>query len=1833
MLPKKSTSADRTLRNEFQEGFTADQFDGLCLPRTLCRYRLLKIETSSMESILGRGKGAGVSAMSDQQECGAGSIGQEESGVRLEISTAPQINFAFQQNAVPVLREIGLANVGEHDLHDLTLDMRASPAFLAPKIWHIDRLPTEGLLHINDRDIRLDGKYLLDLRESQQGELIFTLRNKDGGLLAEYSAAVEVLARNEWGGYGNSPELLAAFCMPNEVAVEKLLRSTSDLLRSHGHDGTLHSYQKADAKRVWQQVSAVWSAALGLKLDYAYPPASFQASGQKVRTADAIVETRRATCLDTSLLLAAAFEQIGLHPIVVLDRGHAYVGVWLKQESFAFPFTDDLLSLRKRVRLRELLVIESTLLCQHATFKMALLAAENHLDAEGSEFAGVVDIARSRDERIRPLSFVERIATDTSFAAGTESSAAGFDELPEDADLLGGESIEWAHEGAGPGGRLGQWQRRLLDLSLRNPLLNMRSSRTNIALMVPNPGLLEDLLAEGKALSIETSPGSGSRDSEIHWQRTGSRLDEEAALAALKRCKVYAQIEAAQLEASLVELYRKARNDLEEGGSNTLFLAVGMLHWQRPGVDERIYRAPLVLLPVTITRQSVRSGVKLTLSDDEPRFNTTLLELLRQDFDLDIKGLEGPLPQDSSGTDIATILTRMRHEVRDVAGFEVRDEVHLGTFSFAKYLMWKDLVDRVDKLKDNSVVRHLMETPREPFREVSEFVDPRALDELIEPESLFTPLSADSSQLAAVVAAAGGKNFVMIGPPGTGKSQTIANIIAHNLGLGRTVLFVSEKAAALDVVYRRLRENGLGEFCLELHSNKARKLDVIRQLGEAWEAKGKLSKAEWEESAGQLRVLRDQLNQVVKALHERHHNGLSIREGISLAAGNAAVPQADLSWANANQHSNSDYRQLLAVGERIDLNAAEIGDLKEHPLGLLHTADWSMGWQQAVLAQAADMSAKAKAWLQAIQDICQCLGLPDSPYERPEKLRAISSLVATLRDCAGNDMTFSFATNGKSILDAVSNTNVLIKEFVQQRAGLSCKYDRTRLLRADLGPAEESWYKAEHGWWLSRVMGSYKCRSYLRKQVGAAAKPDPAGDLPILFRLQAINSELGVLAPLVEKVGGWQRLDSDMSRMNELARVAGNLRASIGGLVSDADKLVSVRTSIRNIVVDGNDALAADASLGVQLADFIRLERDFKQSLAKFSELSGRIPEEMLDQGGGLEALAAAGEQIHSAQNKLNTWCAWRRVRSEAVDLGMYPVIQAIEAGWVAAGKAKEAITVNYARWWVAQMIDTTPVLRQFVSVEHERRILNFREIDAKVRSVTSECIRTRIRGGLIEKEDAKRSSEFGIIRRELEKKTRHKPLRQLISEAPNAIPQLTPCLLMSPLSIAQYLPVEQKTFDLVIFDEASQITVWDAIGAIARGKQTIVVGDPKQLPPTSFFSVGQSEDTISDDDEDLESILDEMLGANMPTIHLSWHYRSRNESLITFSNHRYYQGGLVTFPSPVTQDTAVSLEFVGGTYGRGGGQINRTEADAIVAEIERRLLDPVTNGQTLGVVTFNQKQQTLILDLLDAARRNNSDLDRFFAEDMIEPVFVKNLEAVQGDERDVIFFSTTFGPDQTGRLSMNFGPLNKNGGERRLNVAITRARIELKVFSSMRAEQIDLSRTAALGVRDLKHFLEFAEKGVRALGEAVFGSHGDFDSPLEAAVARDLCDRGWILHPQVGVSSFRIDLGVVDPEAPGRYLAGIECDGATYHRSATARDRDLVREGVLRGLGWQILRLWSTDYWLDPVGIIDKLDRQLRLLHQDQQTAKKYADADESVTQVSVLRHDNLPKSFSLEE
>lgn len=1728
---------------------------------------------------------------------------------RIEISVAPQINFACHQNSVPLIRDMSITNNTDETLEGMTLRMDVSPSFVMPKTWNVASLPSGAEIRISDRDTTLNGKFLLDLTESMRGEITFSLVQWEEEI-AKVVHKIEVLARNEWGGYGAQPELLSAFSMPNDPAIDKILSQSVEILRRSKKETALDGYASGKRTRSWEVVSAIWSALGNLGLNYSYPPKSFERTGQKIRTPSMIVSGGIATCMDTTMLFCSAIEQAGLYPIVILKDGHAFVGVWLQPESFRSVVTDDITALRKRIDLNELVVFETTLITQSPVlpFSVSLEKGKNQLSEEvEAEFVCAIDVQRAREQRIKPLSFVEEVVEDKTGSEEVKvSTLPVLDEAPVIEDFSQLETATSGEESSET--RLERWQRKLLDLSLHNPLLNFRKSLTTIPIICPDPELLEDKLADGKKISVLPLPTmtvDEGRDDAIHGIRTGENLDQAFVSSALERHEIYVREEKKKLESSLVALYRKAKADLEEGGANTLFLALGFLVWKHNDRGGRKFRAPLILVPVELKRKSVRSGVKLVLHDDEPRFNTTLLEMLRQDMGLDIQGLDGELPTDQSGVDVTGIWNKIRLEIKETEGFEVTEDVVLGTFSFAKYLMWKDLVDRTDQLKENPVVRHLMETPRDPYTSDRDFPEPGELDKLYAPEELFTPLAADSSQLSTVIAAGQRKDFVIIGPPGSGKSQSISNMIAHLMGAGKTVLFVSEKAAALNVVYRRLKEVGLGDFCLELHSNKAKKLDVINQFRSAWDVAEHMTEDEWAKEASRLKKIRDELNEYVECLHEVHPNGLTVHKAIGLAAKNKDIPNIDLSFPHVDHHSSEDLEKLRERVHELKTIAENLDDVTEHPLKAIAQTDWSSEWQHEIIDLAEKLSSSTRQLSEDTKAVSDQLHF-DNDSVSLDQVKVLSELAEALLDSYGLKPVFALEASGRETISDARSASSLLLEYGRKAENLSVVYAALPWQRISSEDLSEQWQQANNSWWPKSFFGRSRVRKALVERAGAKDKPDPETDLGILTDLHKMGTQIEGLGEKLAAVPDWNGFDTNLVRLNRTLDVATRLRAAIFSLTEDTDQLLSIKGQVKKLVDEGNELLGEESAVGRSLKRTTESQKSYEEALENFSLKAAQSLDEVLTtQTSDLSEVISLCKKIVENKHRLHKWCAWRRVRDQAIDLGLIPLVNALESGEVAVERLEDGFDAAYSRWWVERKMDADDTLRGFNSSLHQDKIQQFKALDDHLRSLTSSYVRARVCSHIPQQDSVARGSEYGMLRRILEQKRPRKSLRSLVTDMPTALTQLTPCVLMSPLSISQYLPADQKAFDVVIFDEASQITVWDAIGSIARGKQTIVAGDPKQLPPTNFF--GRTEEDVDDDLEeaDLESILDEMLGAGIPKRGLKWHYRSENESLITFSNHKYYGGKLITFPSPTTDDRAVKLVHVDGVYLRGKGRTNRAEADAIVEEIVRRLKDPAFNKEkrTIGVVTFNSEQKRLIEDRLDEERRRHPDIEPHFGEDLIEPVFVKNIESVQGDERDVILFSITFGKDPTGRMTMDFGAINKSGGERRLNVAITRARSEMVVFSSIRGDDIDLSRTSAIGVRDLKHFLDYAERGVKALGAEITGSVGDFESPFEIAVARGLEERGWTVHPQIGVSTFRVDIGVVHPDFPGRYLAGVECDGATYHRSATARDRDKVREEILSRLGWKLLRLWSTDYWVDSEGELDRLDSEiLRLLDEDRE-------------------------------
>lgn len=1729
--------------------------------------------------------------------------------LEIEFKSASIYSLAFQQNHYPLITSLALSNSHDDEpLNDILVTLTCDPSFFEPAEWRLDYLSPGERIELQLQAVRLSVKGLQELTSDILTNLTLKV-TVDGKTLAESYFETTFMPKNFWAGEKNMPELLATFSMPDSPYVESLVIKASNILKASSLSHSMDGYQSRKRENPYAAANALWAAVQGEDISYISPSPSFATKGQRIRTSEDIKSHKSAACLDLSMLFASLLERVGLNAMVALTNTHAFVGVWLLDECFPVLTMDDPQAIRKRIALKDLVMFETTLACSgnNVSFSQAAAQAEQLL-GEGNEdnFVYAIDISQARKQQIKPLPIL--IQKDDTIGSGNNDQTEGPTTIAPPPPLPPVSEVSESQDALTPETRVDQWQRKLLDLTKRNRLLNLSSNAVALNLFCPELAQLEDMLAAGDIFHFSASDDtplkkdSNKTNQDIYRFHTGNTLQIDYARGQLNKKILVVNDSKKKMESRLLSLFRNAKNALEEGGSNTLFLAIGMLSWKEDDRLSKSYRAPLILLPVQLMRSSARSPIRIRqIPDEDPIFNSTLIEFLSQDYEIDLGQFRNELPTDESGVDVPQIWSVVRQKIKDVPGFEVVEDLVLSTFSFAKFLMWSDLKDRVDDLKSNLFVEHLIEKPAEIFQQESRFVDKHEVDIHIKPSDIYAPLNADSSQVVAIEASGHAQDFVIEGPPGTGKSETIANIICHNLALGRRVLFVSEKMAALNVVYKRLTRVGVGSLCLELHSNKANKSGVLEQLRKSWQGRHTNNQQDWEAKAEDLFKLRSDLNRYVDELYKSSVLGISPRDAISRSVGYSKSYPIKLDWPNQISQSpirdESGYAMLLDAARDLGLAYKDLDGLDTSALGLIHKHDWSNAWQADIINCARSVKAELRAANTATCELISQIGLTNN---QSFSLRGLFDACA-LGDFIGElkQRPLEIALSGK-VRDHLENLELLTEgkrklDNLLDESGAGLSIDD--ILKLPTATWVEKHAKSKASFWPLSAIMRMSLRSAMKKAGVLSYR-----DVVVADTLDQLRQECSELIGLTDTFvkdkiwHGWETRPIDLESSKHLvSKRSSSIRSLIYELGMDpANGLTHLQTKLGKEweFLDANINLLNKAKTAVECGE--KLER----SLDRFKTLGETdVPAES-----SIDDISIKLDALITGERVLNAWCNWLSAKRVSSQYGLDALAVGLENNLINYGDAQKAAEVAVHTWLAPILIDSSEVLRRFSASSHEALINDFCKLDEEVAKTTADYIIAKTSGDVPVPGSSNSPVAYGILSTELQKKSRHKPIRQLIEEMGESILNLTPCMMMSPLSVAQYLPTSFNGFDLVVFDEASQITVYDAVGAIARGKNSIIVGDPHQMPPTNFFN--RSDDGGTDDFEDLESILDQALAAKVPLHRLTGHYRSRHESLIAFSNSRYYENELVTYPSADTSDSAVYFHKINGQYSKGSGRNNVIEARAVADEIVRRLTDRKLQNLSIGVVALNSEQQRTIEDELDTKRRSHSEIEPYFnGGNGVDPVFVKNLESVQGDERDVIFLSLGYGPTEPGAnsMSMNFGPLNKSGGERRLNVAITRATSEVHVFSSFTPDMIDLSRTQAKAVNDLKGYLEFAEKGPDALARIASADHGidQFDSDFEQAVAYQLRDRGWKVQTQVGVGKFRIDIGIIHPDHPGEYLAGVECDGATYHQSPAARDRDRVRQIILENLGWKIVRLWSTDFFINPDHAIDKIDQHLNQILQ----------------------------------
>jgi very-short-patch-repair endonuclease len=1315
----------------------------------------------------------------------------------------------------------------------------------------------------------------------------------------------------------------------------------------------------------------------------------------------------------------------------------------------------------------------------------------------------------------------------------------------------------------------------LLDLGTRNRLINIPLRTKNIRAIELVGGQTSEvfrLLGEGKRFTFLPAEVAESSEDGSAPPALPQPVEMESQRRPTEK-RLQTKLSPEALQKRLLDIWYDAKTLEEEQGVNILYLALGLLKWFEDDKSDVERFAPLVLLPVRLERSSAADRFHLASRSEPPSPNLSLQAKMDGEFGLKIEDFG-----DEDDVDIAAYLAGIAETVSRKSRWEVKpDAMVLGFFSFSKFLMYRDLDPEnwpADAGLDlHALIKGLLQDGFEASDPI--VADDGKIDPIIHPIAMNHVIDADSSQTVAIEEIARGRHLVIKGPPGTGKSQTITNIIAAAAAQGRTVLFVAEKMAALDVVHRRLRDAGLASLALELHSSKANKRILLEELKRARSASAPAPRGE-ATLVQRLTDCRDKLNSHADMMHALHEpSGLTpfrllghlirVRESSGKSDCSLDTPEA---WTPLDFETRLELVQELA--ERVTSDGAP----HQHPWRGVQRDALDPSEMQSLRGSLDALSADLMNLVVCGERACSLFGvvLPEN-FGGMEELIRIAEAAAVMPECDRQAFCSAVWESADHVAEIVEKgerfsklRNAFNSAFVESAWAASFNDCRTIL-----ATKRRSWFRLLSSGYRQQIS---LLKSYLKV-------PLPKGvdqRLLLVDGLIAAQFARQAFEELQESGqaafgGDWRKDKSDWAKLGALTSWWSAFPK--GGLPEDGRK----RLARLSLTAEDRQSFAA-------------FRESFEAAKSGVAHLIGSLQLDLQRVPFDADDEMSIGDLVENltgwrnAPERITRWIAFMDRIRIARESGLGSLTEGLLSGSLSDASLVPTFERSYFEAMRTLIFANHPDLRRFDGEAHGRIVDGFRRLDLE---------RMRLARDQIAHDHASRLPRggggigtLGVLNGEIAKKRNHLPIRQLVERAAPVIQQIKPIFLMSPLSVAQFLKPGSISFDLLVVDEASQIEPVDALGAVARCRQMVVVGDERQLPPTRFFAklTGNEEERDEDDDitfqaKDAESILDLCLAKGLPHRMLNWHYRSKHQSLIAVSNKQFYDNRLFIVPSPYDAVAGMGLKFnynPDAHYDRGNTRTNPKEARIVAEAVIRHALE--TPSRSLGVATFSVAQRQAIQNELELLRREHPDTEEFFGRGTSEPFFVKNLENIQGDERDVIFISLGYGKTKEGFISMSFGPLNSDGGERRLNVLISRAKLRCEVFSSITGDDIDLSRAKGRGVAALKMFLSFAQTGKLGIaGETGRGA----DSIFEEQVAVRLVNLGYDVKNQIGTPGFFVDLAVADPQKPGRFVLGIECDGAQYHSSRSARDRDRLRQNVLETHGWVLHRIWSADWFLRP--------------------------------------------------
>lgn len=1727
------------------------------------------------------------------------------------LTSMDVISFVRAYNGRPSVTSLQIAAVDGHSYEDLTVGLTLTSlgeSFAEPWVREVDLIGPKPLVWARSefKDFRLDSAKFLQITTRQHADLVLTIHRGEE-LLATYRQDLDLLSPDSWvkaHPFHESFIDLAAFVQTQEPTLRAVLeRADQKLKLGFGHGG-LSGYQTANTGNfdyVDAMVEAIYEAAQEVHIGYSDPPSSWELGdklGQRVRLPGQVITERVGTCLDTTILMAALLAGAGLEPLLFLTFDHAFLGYWREDHSRQHDRLWRLADGRNLVDSKRVVPIETTKLGDASvTYAQALSLGRDRFvdysdeaDPRNASVCVAVDVAVSHREGTIPIPVRLPQADGTVNLVEYKAQALTLDIL--DRAIAGQSSTSTGlHTNDAPK-RVKRWMDSLLDLSLRNPLLNYRfPSSTSVSLMIPDGflGRLEDLLQSSAMLKLAANLLiDGSRKpAGLTARRTLPEAARELAIETLVAKQVLmTSVPEDTFIPRLRRMQSTARSIMDESGANQLYLALGMVVWTPDGKsDEK--SAPLILLPVNLVSSNRSREFALAIdAAGQVTPNFSLAERLKIDARLDLPKLVEP-DLDDAGIDVEGLISYMREEFlkAGLTDYRVDESCTLGFFDFSTYRLWRDLKENWARFESNSpLVKHLVETPTSPF------LDPVAGESTTDLDDFAAslPVLADGSQAMAVHDAMEGKTFVLQGPPGTGKSQTITNLLARALHSGKRVLFVAEKPDALAVVRDRLVKVGLGSFGLNLHDKGMRAADVRQQISDA------LGVTALPDATGFEAAERD-IGRTITPLQrypERLHNAGRLGESAYSARDKVlAIPVETALPVPAAFISTASLEQVAQVRESF----AEVRDLASSA-GAAGDNPWSFAHVGAA-GFTSDMRDQFTQTIQRVRDaVTRIQAAPAAAQylttvESLGELMAAAPLAERQIDLALVDASVADAPTAgrKHVIDTVDSFSV---EKLFPGAA-------PQALDAPISDLRDGASTALKSFFIGRKKRVTAAAESVQGYLAAGTVLTKDSLIPTISEIEKIQTQARTYLDYVRQIPGVTVPPSaNLLRPEDREAIANRLGRIDSDISLAAQDGSPTKSRLRTLVSAGPDASQAIGALAVALAELLPLLGTTADSVRLW--LAGR------NVGDVLLRSADAWQRDATERDflQLRRWLALRDVLNLLETVGLSEAADAVAAGIVPAQDADMAFERGYLNGVLRRQLDDEG-LDAFDGAQHDTFVRGY--------SAAAESLRRLSPGVLANDMIGSRGFDAGVtvgavgeLKRELGKQRRFKPIRRLLTEHWQVISRATPLVLAIPDALVRFVDGDLEPFDLVVFDEASQIRTAHAIGVLGRGRAAVIVGDDKQMPPTSVAQVrAETDETIDDEDGDdveQESILTECIQARVPEIRLTWHYRSEDESLIAFSNHEYYSSELSTLPAPSPRTGGKGLSFVrvNGRFirtGRGAGDgagTNPEEAAAIVEEIVRRLHDPEQSSYSIGVVTFNRPQQRLIQTLL--VETEDPVVLKAIDKDLTdEAVTIWNLETVQGSERDVMLFSVAFSKDSSGKLSRNFGPLNNMGGQRRLNVAVTRARRQLIVFCSFDPEDLR-SEGLAEGLQHLERYLRIARDGFESDGALSTRRPSAPDRHRDEIVAA-LQARGLRAAANVGLSEFKVDIAVASSTPAGEWSVGILTDGPAWRARKTVSDRDSLPLSLLaERMGWPaVTRVWTPDWLRDSTAAVDHIVELVR--------------------------------------